>query len=308
MKSLSLPLLTLLLAACASQAPAPVIDRSSQPVAKAAPVVPAAVAAPAAVPPVQPTPAVPQPGTPGTYTVKKGDTLYRIALDHGVYYRDLAAWNGLPDANSIKEGQVLRTAAPGNETTAVAVAVPVPVGAAVESRTVAAAGDSKREPKVNKEAYSDAAWEKIQKPSDAVAKTEAVAKPEAKTESKAAETSTWSWPAAGKITASFAEGGNKGIDIAGKEGDAINAATDGKVFFVGVQKSYGNLLIIGHANGYISVYAHNRKILVKEKDMVSKGQKVAEMGKTESESGVKLHFEIRQQGKPVDPLTYLPKR
>lgn len=284
---------TLILAGCASQSPAPVVDRTT-PAA-------AAAAKPAA-----------QTG-PGYYTVKKGDNLYRIALDHGVYYRDLAAWNNITDANSIKEGQVLRIQPPSAGDSGTAVAQPIASGAPVESRPLAGSqppastDGAKHDPKVNKEAYSDAAWERLQKPAESAA---AVKPAEAKPENKTVELAglAWAWPAAGKVKAGFGENGNKGIDIAGKDGDAIQAAADGKVFFVGLQKGYGNLLIIGHANGFISVYAHNRKILVNEKQVISKGQKVAEMGSSDSENGVKLHFEIRQQGKTVDPLTYLPKR
>ncbi len=298
----------LLLAACASQTPAPVQERT-----------PAAVTAkPAPVPTVVPA------GAPALYTVKKGETLYRIALEHGVYYRDLAAWNNIAEPFTIKEGQQLRVTPPG--AVGGVVTQPVIAGAPVETRplgTPAPAADGVRgEPKVNKEPYSDGAWERAQRSGEAARVAEAKpveSKPaEAKpAESKPAETKpaapetvsllNWVWPAGGKVAAPFGEG-SKGIDIAGKEGDPISAAADGKVFFVGLQKGYGNLLIIGHANGYISVYAHNRKILVAEKQQVVKGQKVAEMGKTDSETGVKLHFEIRQQGKPVDPAGFLPKR
>lgn len=307
MKKLILALVPILiLAGCASQSPAPVVDRSSPTASSRTPAAPSG---------------------PGYYTVKKGDTLYRIALDHGVFYRDIAGWNNMTDTNTIKEGMVLRVAPPGSEAAAqsgTAMTQPVQTGSAVEVRPLgeapvavqgaaAAQGSSdgaKREPKVSKEPYSDAAWERLQKPAEVAAKpTEA--KPESRIETKPADTATsaaWAWPATGKMTTAFGEGGNKGVDIAGRDGDPITAAADGKVFFVGLQKGYGNLLIIGHSNGYISVYAHNRKILVAEKQQVSKGQKVAEMGKSDSENGVKLHFEIRQQGKPVDPLTYLPKR
>lgn len=302
MKTLVAILIPLLLAACASQSPAPVVDRST----------PAASKAPsAAVAPVS--------GGPGYYTVKKGDTLYRIALDHGAYYRDLAAWNSIGEPFTIKEGQVLRVAPPGATPAGAVVTQPIASGAPVEARPLGGsqpmpAEGVRNEPKVNKEAYSDGAWERQQRGSEPpkVAESKPEARVEAKPEVKPAATEAvsvlnWAWPAAGKVTVPFGEG-SKGIDIAGKEGDPISAAADGKVFFVGLQKGYGNLLIIGHSNGYISVYAHNRKILVTEKQQISKGQKVAEMGKTDSETGVKLHFEIRQQGKPVDPAGFLPKR
>lgn len=301
MKRLAYPFVPLFfLAACATQAPAPVVDRTTPVSAKA----------------------VESASGGAAYVVKRGETLYRIALERGIAYRDLAAWNNISDPASLKEGQVLRLTPPGVADSAVAVVQPVQTAAPVEVRPLAsspAAGQQiasadliKREPRVNKEPYSDATWESLSKPAEATV-TAAAAKPEAKTESRSAASEAglaidWAWPSNGALIARFGEGGNKGIDFSGKEGDAITAAAEGRVFFVGLQKGYGNLLIVGHANGFISVYAHNRKILVGEKQMVRKGQKVAEMGKTDSESGVKLHFEIRQQGKPVDPALYLPKR
>jgi len=139
-------------------------------------------------------------------------------------------------------------------------------------------------------------------------------KPETKPEAKPAEASVsgdeiaWIWPANGKTLATFSEGGNKGVDIAGKTGDPVIAAGDGKVVYSGTGlRGYGKLVIIKHNNTYLSAYAHNQNILVKEGQSVSKGQKIAEMGNTDADQ-VKLHFEVRRQGKPVDPLKYLPPR
>ncbi len=285
----------LLLAACATQPPAPVVDRTRPVVTK----------------PAETTVAVP------TYTVKRGENLFRIAHERGIPYRDLAAWNNITDPSTLKEGQVLRLTPPGSSDSAVAVVQPVQTTAKVETRPLTAApvvhADAiVREPKVIKEQYSDGAWESLQKPGEAPASATSPAKtetaPQAKTEttrpagaSEEGMAIQWAWPSTGKVTAKYGEAANKGIDFSGREGDPVTAAADGKVFFVGLQKGYGNLLIIGHASGFISVYAHNRKILVAEKQVVSKGQKVAEMGKSDSESGVKLHFEIRQRGKPIDP-------
>lgn len=314
MKTLYLPLLSsLLLAACATQAPAPVVDRTT----------------PIRTTPA-PAPSAPQTG-PGFYTVKRGDTLYRIALDHGQAYRDVAGWNNITNPASIKEGQVLRVAPPGGESTGAIVTQPVSGGAVVESRpldgapvamaTPPSAGDSlRREPKVNKEPYSDAAYERMQNPGAPTAvKSADASKPvEAKpAETKPAEAVTagpddvnWAWPSSGKVLATFNDATNKGIDFAGKAGDPVLAAGEGKVVYAGAGlRGYGQLVIIKHNATFLSAYAHNQKILVKEGDSVKRGQRIAELGNTDSENGVyKLHFEIRRQGKPVDPAGYLPKR
>jgi len=284
-----------ILAGCASQAPAPVVDRGTQ--------------ATAARPPVP---------DPADYVVKKGETLYRIALEHGVYYRDLAAWNNITDPNSIKEGQVLRIKPPAIAADgSTVVTQPITGSATVESRPLSGSPPPavidavKREPRVQKEAYSEGAWEQLQKPADGgMAVASETRPPEIRTETKPAETNgfNWNWPASVRIKLGFGENGNKGIDLEGKEGDPVFAVADGRVFYVGYYKGYGNLLIIGHSDGVSSVYAHNRKVLVTEKQNISRGQKVAEMGSSDSENGVKLHFEIRQQGKPVDPVPYLVKR
>jgi lipoprotein NlpD len=119
---------------------------------------------------------------------------------------------------------------------------------------------------------------------------------------------SWMWPATGKIVATFDEGKSKGIDIAGKLGQQVVAAGAGKVMYAGAGiRGYGNLVIVKHSNSLLSAYAHNKAIVVKEGDTVSKGQVIAEMGDTDADS-VKLHFEIRQQGKPVDPTRFLPSR
>ena len=118
----------------------------------------------------------------------------------------------------------------------------------------------------------------------------------------------WIWPASGKTVGAFSEGGSKGLDIAGKAGDPVIAAADGKVVYSGTGlRGYGKLVILKHNNSYLSAYAHNQAIAVKEGHAVTKGQKIAEMGNSDADQ-VKLHFEVRRQGKPVDPLKYLPRR
>ncbi|HET7775654.1 MAG TPA: peptidoglycan DD-metalloendopeptidase family protein, partial [Azospira sp.] len=254
------------------------------------------------------------------YTVKKGDTLYSIALDHGQDYRDIATWNSLSDPNRILVGQQLRVAPPEAATNGVAVAKPIG-GGVVESRSLdgapVAAGDPlKREPKAGKEPYSDQAWAKTQNLQTAAATPAKPAEP-AKTEPTKAEAApatvpaegpNWAWPANGKAVAGFNEATNKGVDISGKLGESVLAAADGKVVYSGSGlRGYGKLVIIKHDATFLSAYAHNNNILVKEGQSVTRGQKIAEMGNTDTDQ-VKLHFEIRRQGKPVDPAQYLPKR
>ncbi len=311
-----------LLAACGStpnQQPAPVVERTTT-TGKPADSVAAAPAAPA-------------PSGRGYYTVKKGDTLYRIALDVGQNWRDIVAWNNLTNPNDIKVDQTLRVAppdrAPGTAQTAAVAAAPgaglevKPLGAPGSAAAApAAGGTNKSGPRGDKRAYSDTALAELEKP-DATPATAAAPAPAAAPKAEAAHAAdkpaaaptaavddegvSWMWPADGKVVGTF-EGGKKGVDIAGKAGQAVLAAGAGKVMYAGSGiRGYGNLVIIKHTNNLLSAYAHNQAILVKEGQSVTKGQKIAEMGKSDSDT-VKLHFEIRQQGKPVDPSKYLPPR
>ncbi|MBK7421763.1 MAG: peptidoglycan DD-metalloendopeptidase family protein [Propionivibrio sp.] len=284
-----------------------------------------------------PAPVAPTGAARDSYTVKPGDTLYSIAREHGMDYRELIALNGIDNPNRITVGKILKVRPPAAATSSsaatssVATTAPV-VSDVVQSRPLATEpmpekrppGTStetvKREPKAGKEPYSDQALAQAQsqgqaKPAEPMApvvRTEA--SPEAKPEARPAEASVsgdeigWIWPANGKTVANFSEGGSKGVDIAGKTGDPVIAAGDGKVVYSGTGlRGYGKLVIIKHNNTYLSAYAHNQTILVKEGQNVSKGQKIAEMGNTDADQ-VKLHFEVRRQGKPVDPLKYLPPR
>lgn len=298
-----------LVGGCANRAPAPVEDRSR------------------AAPEPRPPAAAAAPERAGFYTVKKGDTLYSIALDHGQDYKDVAAWNYLENPNLIKVGQQLRVQ-PAEGAAPVAVAKPVSSSGPVEIRTAQGAtgvGAStntetlKREPKGGKQPWSEDAMARarqgesqakpaepkpapVEKPSD---------KPSEKPAEKAAVASEevdWMWPAAGKLLAPYSEGGNKGLDIAGKVGDPVLAAAAGTVSYAGSGlRGYGNLVVLRHNANLLSVYAHNSKLLVKEKDTVSKGQKIAEIGSSDADSP-RLHFEIRRQGKPSDPQKFLPPR
>jgi lipoprotein NlpD len=364
-----------LLAACATRVPAPVVERSPAP--KPAPV---EVARTPVAPPA------PEPDwRPQTHTVKRGDTLHQIALDYGLDYRELAAWNNVENPNLIRVGQVLRLAAPGEPgavpagpgvtVTPLGVTPPVVAGDARTPPPAAAAGEVrppaplasavaprntdnyKTQPKAVKEPYSERALREVQRaaaeapppaaaaaaPTAAQAATSAAApaaatagamaatappppptvvarvdpKPEPRGESRPApaagddENSSdkidWLWPATGKLVTGFSDTANlKGIDIAGKAGQPVVATAAGKVVYAGTGlRGYGKLVIVKHNNTFLSAYAHNNDILVKEGQQVSRGQKIAEMGDTDSDQ-VKLHFEIRRLGKPVDPLKYLP--
>ncbi len=319
-RAFTLAVSALLIAGCMTQPPAPTVDRSTSS-----------------------RPAAPVAGGPGYYTVKKGDTLYRIALEHGQDYKDVVTWNNIVNANSIKEGQVLRVAPPVAAVGEAVVAQPVVTVPAVESRPLdgpgvasappaVSASGVKREPRGGKEPYSDEAYTRLSRAGETAPKPPVVAvnpktevkaearpepKPEVKPEAKpepepAAATGpddvAWQWPSSGKVILPFTEMGNKGVDIGGKPGDPVLAAADGKVVYVGTGiRGFGQLLIVKHNATFLSAYAHNRKMLVSEGQQVTRGQKIAEMGNTDSDI-VKLHFEIRKQGKPIDPLVYLPKR
>jgi lipoprotein NlpD len=250
----------------------------------------------------------------GTHTVRKGDTLLRIALDYGQNYRDLVAWNNLSNPNDIKVDQVLRVVPPDQHVAGVQTS-PVTMP---ETRPVAPPGVPKKTvPRGDKRPYTDATLAELKK--DDAAKGADAKSPEAAPAAPSIapgsvvradddEKLSWMWPSDGKIVATFDEGKNKGIDIAGKPGQQVMAAGAGKVMYAGSGiRGYGNLVIVKHSNSLLSAYAHNRTIVVKEGQNVNKGQMIAEMGDSDSDS-VKLHFEIRQQGKPVDPSRFLPSR
>ncbi|MDO8653642.1 MAG: peptidoglycan DD-metalloendopeptidase family protein [Undibacterium sp.] len=256
-----------------------------------------------------------------SYVVKRGDTLFRIALDHGQNYSDIVAWNSLKNPNDIKVDQVLRVAPPdGNANSAVQTAS-VSSGAGVEVRSLSSVNlaTNKTGPRGDKRPYSEVTLAELQKTDVAVTsgivpviKPEIViAKPIEKIVAQpAVETDTvdWMWPTEGRVISNFDDAKNKGLDISGKLGQDVFAAGAGKVMYEGSGiRGYGNLVIIKHNNNLLSAYAHNKVNLVKEGQAISRGQKIAEMGNSDSDS-IKLHFEIRQQGKPVDPAKFLPGR
>lgn len=279
--------LALMVACTSTTHRAPVEDRK----ASVRPTVAAPAAAPAsalivevadAAPAKPALPGAENAGKPGYYSVRPGDTLIRIGLDNGQPWRDIARWSGLENANLIEVGQVLR------------VAPPVDDASGPSSRPVATAGRVDSRP-------LDA------RPAAASASVPASAPVAAGSPREGSDEVNWAWPAAGQVAAGFAEGKNPGLDIVGNAGDAVLAAADGRVIFTGAHRGYGNLVIVKHNATFLSAYAHNQTLLVKEDQAVRKGQKIAEMGATDAER-VQLHFEVRRLGKPVDPARLLPAR
>jgi lipoprotein NlpD len=230
---------------------------------------------------------------PGYYTVRPGDTLVRIALESGQNWRDVVRWNGIDNPNVIEVGQVLRVSPPPAAVappSSAEVAVVRPVTPA--SATPVPPAQAASEPRVVATAPVTAPTPSTARPTDS---------PD--------DDVPWAWPTSGvpSVLAGFDEARNKGLDIGGKAGDPVLASADGRVVYAGAGlRGYGNLIILKHNNTYLTAYAHNQALLVKEDQSVRKGQKIAEMGNSDADR-VKLHFEIRRQGKPVDPTKYLPR-
>lgn len=302
-------LLLLTLTACSARGPAPVTDRARAPAGAEASVKKPAPSSVAAVPRTF-TPQI-SPSTTGFHTVRRGDTLFAIAFANSLDFRQLAAWNNLASPDLIRVDQVLRLTPP--EAAAVDSSVEVRALAAdpLPQAQPLAEAPVLREPQAILLPYSDASWAQVsgapiqlpapQPPPAPVA----VTVPPAPT-SEVVE--TWMWPAEGKLIGRFGAAGGKGIDIAGTRNAPVFAVAPGKVVYSGVGlRGYGRLLIIKHPGEFLSAYAHNQEMLVKEGDSVAAGQKIALMGDSDADQ-VKLHFEIRQYGKPLDPLKYLPER
>ncbi len=254
---------------------------------------------------------------PRVYVVQKGDTLYSIAFNHGLAYHEIVQLNNIQNPAMIYIGQEIRL-------------FPASAAAASAPEIKPVLQSKPQEPPIKdgplaiKLPYSVQAVEQIAKMQEEPVN---VAKVGVKVEIKPAETKAeikpdeslsatddgdeaaieWSMPTSGKLVGAFSESANrKGIDIAGKRGQAVLASATGKVVYSGSGlRGYGKLVIIKHNKTYLSAYAHNDHVLVKEGQSVTKGQKIAEMGNTDADQ-VKLHFEIRKFGKPVDPAKYLP--
>ncbi len=290
---------------------APIVERGLAGRAPASPVAASGVApngvavggelVPVAGVPVEiatPLPGAENSGKPGYYTVKTGDTVLRIGLETGQNAKDLVKWNNLENPNVIEVGQVLRVLPPGVDP---ATASSRPVNTArVETRPL----DNKNEASTSG-AGAGSAPAPVAAPAAPAAPAPAAA-PAASREGD--EDVNWAWPAAGPVVAPFEEGKVKGLAIRGRAGDPVLAAADGRVVYAGSGlRGYGNLIILKHNNTYLTAYAHNQTLLVKEDQSVRRGQKIAEMGATDADS-VKLHFEIRKLGKPIDPAKLLPPR
>lgn len=284
-------LVAMLLAGCAAQSPAPVRDGSTPP---------------------RPAAAAPAPA-PGMHVVRPGDTLMGIARQYGVTMRDLTTWNAIPNPNQLVVGQQVRIASPAG-----AVAQPIAIAQPIDIQPVAPAGMErpidrvptepvgtaiKVEPKGGRQPYSDEVWASIQpRPSMPSAA------PSTPSAAASTQETVWLWPVNGTLIETYDEATNKGVDIAGKPGDPVVASAAGTVMYSGSGlRGYGKLIIIKHDANYLTAYAHNQELLVKEGESVAKGQKIAELGSTDADRP-KLHFEIRKQGRPVDPMKYLPAR
>ncbi|MFT7228923.1 MAG: lipoprotein NlpD [Methylophilaceae bacterium] len=303
---------------CASHTPAPVINRSPQASST-------------------------NDWRPNTYTVKKGDTLYSIGLEHGYDYREIAAANNIYAPFKIQIGKKLNFSRLNNkystdgakpsiyENEDGVIVSPIDTEEEAQSNsettppsisaTDPAVTPILTEPKAIREPYSLEALNRISPtpapPAEVAAaplpkedeslKTKPVEAAPTKAKPAVVEGVAWSWPTQGKVSARFNAASNKGINITGKKGQAITAVSAGKVIYTGADlRGYGNLVIIKHNKTLLSVYAHNSKINVKEGQIIKSGQKIAEMGDTDTDK-VKLHFEIRQKGKSVDPEQFLPK-
>ena len=285
------------LAGCASPVNrAPVEDRNSS-VRPVAPPLPLPMAVDAVA---KPLPGAENAGKPGYYTVKPGDTLIRVGLENGQNWKDLVRWNSLDNPNIIEVGQVLRVVAPGADATAAGTR-PV-VQAKVETRPLDAAKPGASAPLVPGATPAPIA---PVLPVTAVATAPAPVVAGAR---DADDDVPWMWPAAGPVATPFNDSTSKGLAIGGKAGDPVVAAADGRVIYAGAGlRGYGNLVILKHNNSYLTAYAHNQTLLVKDDQAVRRGQKIAEMGSTDADR-VQLHFEIRKQGKPIDPAKLLPPR
>ncbi len=208
-------------------------------------------------------------GKPGYYTVKPGDTVMQISRNTNQNWRDIVKWNNLDNPNQVETGQVLRVIPPEG-TLATPVKPPTVVAPAAPIAPIA--------------------------PVPPVASTT----PD--------EDIAWMWPSSGSLISGYDDVKSKGLKIAGKLGDPVYASADGRVVYAGsAVRGYGNLVILKHNETYLTAYAHNQTLLVKEDQTVRKGQRIADMGSTDAER-VMLHFEVRRNGKPVDPAKYLPGR
>jgi lipoprotein NlpD len=330
----AIPVALMVLAGCTTARPAPVEERR--------PIAPSVIAP--VEQPAEPVAAKPADAGPKLHVVQKGETLIAIALQHGLDYKELAAWNNIENPNVISVGRELTVSPPGlSVATGGVVATPLSMPGAPVATPLATPGASgtqptsadikptaplavapvpatpsgtlKTEPRAVKVPYSDKALADLEAEAKVSAAAAGATTPATPTTPVAPvpqppvasndDVIAWGWPAKGKLLASYTEA-SKGIDIQGAQGAPVLAAAAGKVMYSGTGiRGYGKLVIIKHNNIFLSAYAHNHNIVVKEGQDVKKGEKIAEMGSTDADQ-VKLHFEIRRQGKPVDPSKLLP--
>ncbi|SAK65845.1 peptidase [Caballeronia calidae] len=276
------------LAGCTStpRTPAPIVENSAlnaPPVAQVTPpdVTPA--------PLIAPGPTAAAPVAPGFYRVKPGDTLYGIARTFNQKPADLAKWNNLPESKQVNIGQTLRVVPPG--------------ASAASTAAVAPATSKMAQPPLLPTPEKSAAQKPVaEKP---VAEKPAAAEERQPAVAATAPKGTFVWPAHGEVVRKFGTSGNKGIDIEGKVGQPVKAAASGKVVYAGSGlRSYGRMIIVRHSNDYLTAYAYNEKLLVKEGDTVKQGATIADMGTGPSGTPA-LHFEVRKSGAAVDPVPLL---
>jgi len=318
---------SLVLIGCATQSPVPVVDRSNSTLASTI------------------KSAESNTQNNQSYIVQKGDTLYSISLNHGIDAKKLAEWNNIADPKTLKPGQRISLSAPvagtATDSQPVLYALPQrPIETTLEpneqpfltlpSESGSKAGDAgknlKNSPKAVKLPFSEQNVARLKNSPDSTlgvsappaaqaaeiakqSRIETAPQPESQQSDKASDRSVaqWIWPTTGTVMSSFSKN-SKGVKISGQAGQPVVASAAGEVVYSGHGlRGYGNLIIIKHNNTFLSAYAHNSKLLVKEGEAVSKGQKIAEMGNTDTDT-IQLHFEIRKHGKPVDPMEYLPSQ
>jgi len=301
-KRIGLGVIALSLVACSSNSPAPVSERKPAQTGTAA------------------RPATPQiaPSTNGLHIVRRGDTLYAIAFANNLDYREIARWNRIESPDRILVGQVLRlTPPPGVVEIQPLDDDPKPSARPLAEPALLSTPQAVYLP------YTDANWAQVSSAAAVAAATPPAARPVAPAATPGVATAAppapasasagaavdgWQWPTDGTLAGRFGAAGGKGIDIVGPRNTPVIAAAPGKVVYSGTGlRGYGKLLIVKHADEFLSAYAHNEAILVKEGDSVTAGQKIALMGDSDADR-VKLHFEIRRYGKPLNPLDYLPER
>ncbi|SIT39672.1 putative lipoprotein nlpD [Paraburkholderia ribeironis] len=250
---------------------------------------------------------------PLVYRVKRGDTLARIAQRHHCSVKQLQSWNGLKASSRLKLGQVLHVASPDtvravNAANAAAAARAAnAANAAAAARAANSASAAQQASTTTQQASTTTQQGAASAQSASPALSAEQAREVTQQTERHAKGVALAWPAGGRVVEAFQPGETRGIEIGGKPGDPVRAAADGRVMYAGTGlNSYGSLIIVQHNKDFLTAYSHNRKLLVKTGDIVRQGQQIAEMG-DENNSRVSVGFELRRDGKPIDPLPYLPQ-